>query len=234
MLKILFLLAFLITRPLFGAEEVHQLEVTGSAVLYKPADQFSLTIGVVTNDKNADKAISANAEKMQQVQIAIQKIGIKNSELQTGNFTTLPLYMPRPKDPPADWTPTIIGYEVRNTLSIKTENLAIVGKLINASANAGANLIEDLAFSLKNMEEHQAEAIRNAVKQARMYAEAAADGAKVSLGEIIQININPVLHPYRAAKSNVYAAMSAETPVTAGNIEVSANVSVTFEIKTSH
>lgn len=233
MLRFILLLVFTMTGTLY-AEGVHHLDVTGSATLYYPADQFSLTIGVVTNDKNADIAISSNAEKMLEVKTAIQKVGIKDSEQQTGDFTTLPLYMPRPKDPPVDWTPTIIGYEVRNTLAIKIDNLTIIGKLINAAANAGANLIEDMVFSLRSIEEYQAEAIKTAVKQARVYAEAAAAGAGVALGNITQININPILHAYRASKANAYAARSVETPITAGNIEISANVSVTYEIKPSN
>jgi len=42
------------------------------------------------------------------------------------------------------------GYLVRNILEIKTNNIEATGNIIDASVNAGANIVELISFDVSN------------------------------------------------------------------------------------
>lgn len=76
------------------------------------------------------------------------------------------------------------------------------------------------------------EAIAQAVGQARSYAETAAKEAKVSLGNILELSVNPSVIVPRAMRMEKFAmASEASTSITPGDVEVTANVSIVYEIK---
>jgi uncharacterized protein len=211
----------------------HKLTVSGNATVYKPADKVSLKLGVVTNDKNVKTAISDNNKKMQRILAAIKKI-LPPEEFQTGTFTVEPQYTPRPKEIPPDWHAEIIGYEVRNTLSIHTTRLELAGAIIDAATREGANLVEDITFSLQDQQDAEEEAIAKAVKQAHAYADAAVKQAGIVLGDILEIAINPpnfVPRYLKAANFMLAAQGNTGTPITAGDVEVTASVSMTYRIE---
>lgn len=233
-MKVLHLSLFLVclTSPVL-AEDAHKLVVNGNSTLHKPADKLSLKIGVVTLNQNAGAAIEANNEQMQQLFQTLKKTGLSENEFQTGSFTVAPQYTPPPKNPPPDWHSTISGYEVRNTLSIHTNRLELAGPLIDAAAKAGANLFEDISFTLQDTQNAQIEAIGKAVQQAKAYAQAAALEAGVKLGDVLEISLNPSTIVPRFYKAERFAMAMGDnsTPIAPGNVEVTASVSMTYELR---
>lgn len=211
------------------ADEPHKLTVGGSAVVMKPADQLKMTVGVVTQDRNAQKAIQENREKMALVIEAVKNAGFSQKEYQTGTFHIAPQYAQSPKELPRDWRPEIVGYEVRNTLALETSKLELAGPAIDAVVKQGANLVEEVTFTLQDMQQAKNEAIAQAVRQARAYAETASKAASVSLGDILELSVNPSVIMPRAMKFAMVA--EASTPITPGDVEVSANVSLVYAIK---
>lgn len=215
-----------------GAEEA-KLRVQGTAVMLQAADKVTMRVGVVTRDADAQKAAASNKEKMSKVVTAIQMAGLSDKEYQTGKYTITPKFAVPPKNPPADWQATIVGYEVKNTLKVQTNRLDMVGSLIDAIVKEGSNLIEEVTFSLQDAEQAESQAIRLAVKQARAYAEAAAEAANNRLGDVLEIEIHPSYTPVRALRMEKLAmnASDTSTPLSPGDIQVDANVSVTFQLK---
>jgi uncharacterized protein YggE len=136
---------------------------------------------------------------------------------------------PAPKNPSEDWKASIAGYQVRNTLEIRTSQLELVGEIIDTASHAGSNYIQQILFSLQDEEEAKIEAITKAFNQARKYAQALAEGAGIRLGNIIDLSIT---HSYALRKSiNAYQLTgTAETPISPGDVEVSASISLTFAI----
>lgn len=220
---------------LCALNQIPKLTVSGTGNVEKPADKVSLTIGVVTNDQVAKKALNANAEKLHAVREDLLKTGLSEKEMQTGTFSVQPKYSPAPRDVTPDWQPKIVGYEVRNTLSIKTTNLDLLGKIIDASGGGEANLIQDLNFSLQDDQAATSEAIAKAIRQAKAYAESAASSAGIKLGNIIELAVNPSHinpRPYPMAAGLAFAKEMA-TPITPGNIEVNATVNISYELPES-
>ena len=207
----------------------NKLNVSGSATLQRPADKLSFNIGVITQDKSVKKAINSNAEKMTPVIEALKLLGLDEHEIKTGTYSVNPLYAPTPKNPPADWKAAITGYEVRNTLHIETRKLELAGLIFDTASRNGANTIDNISFSLSNDHEAKTEAIKIAVAEARSFAETAAKASGVTLEGVHELTINPAMATPRFQRT--FALQEASTPITAGDVEVSANVSIVYEIK---
>lgn len=209
----------------------HTLIVPGASSVFRPADKLSLTVGVVTFNQDVGAAVSANADRMKAVVSTLKDLGLNDKELQTGDFTIQPKYAPTPHNPPADWQPTIVGYEVRNTLTIHTNKLDLANQIIAAAGKESANLIQDLTFTLQNEQSAKSEAIAQAVRQAEGYAEAAAKEAKVRLGEIQEINIHSsYISPRMLKADRMVEAQGIATPILPGEVEVHANVTIIYLI----
>lgn len=221
-------LLLLFAVPGFCKENYQKLTVTGSSVVYKPSDTLNMTIGVVTQNKDVKAALASNAEKMTSVFESLKQLGLTEKEYRTGTYSISPQYTPQPQTLPPNWHPEISGYEVRNTIIIRTSKLDLASDIINTAGKNSVNLIENVSFSITNEEAAKSEVISQAVKQARVYAEAAAKAAGVTLGPIHELTINPsTISPYML-RSAVFK--DAATPISPGEIEISSNVLIVYEL----
>ena len=207
-----------------------KLSVTGNATVVKPADKLAIAVGVESYDRDKRKAVADNAEKMRSVQEALKAIGLTEKEVQTRNFVLLPQMTPAPKNPPANWMPEIAGYQVRNTLEIHTTRLELAGEIIDAVSKVGGNQIQDLSFSLQDEESAKTEALIKAFQQADRYAKALANEAHLQLGEVLELSVGQAYVGMRAFKVQALS-VEAQTPISPKDVEVSASVSLAYQIQ---
>jgi uncharacterized protein YggE len=209
-----------------------RLAVTGTATLYKPADQVSLNVSITTQAKEAGDALSQNSAEMKSMIANIKSAGVESNELRTGQFRIHPTYTPRPKVPPVNWQATINGYQVTNTLSIQTEKVDLIGEVIDVATSSGATSVDSLQFSLKDPRQYRGEVITLAVKNAKMDAHALAEAAGQDLLRITMINLdNAASGRSIQAEGMLYAARSSVAPpIEGGDIAVSAHVTLLYEI----
>jgi len=219
-----------------GLDDVPRLTVRGEALLYKPADQLRVRVGVVTQAAEARDAVKENSRQMADVVAAIKKTGVDQSEYQTGRFSIRPLYNRRPRQADAAWVRQIIGYEVNNTLAIRTKKLSLAGKLIEAANAAGANSVDDIRFDLADRRTHRVEAITAATANARSDAAVLARAAEVRLVRIISIQLGeggyrPPMPTMTMARAEGMAAAAAPAPpIQPGDVTVQASVTIIYEI----
>lgn len=213
-----------------------RLSVSGKAVLYKPADQFSLNIGVVNQNADAQIALKKNSEQMQKVIEALTEAGLSKTEMKTGRFSIRPVYSEPPKIPPPDWSPKITGYEVANSLTIQTQQLGAAGIIIDAANRAGANSIDSIRFEFKDPRQYRDEAIQTAARNAISDAKVLAEASGVKLSRILAINLDnasiaPVFRERASLMMFKGSAANASTPIEAGDVEVRADVLTIYEIE---
>jgi uncharacterized protein YggE len=215
---------------------VAQLTVRGEAQLERPADQLHLRLGVVTNAVEAAQAMQDNSRAMEGIIAAIQNLGLGKGEYETGRFNVQPQYAPPPRQPQPEWRPKIAGYQVTNTLHIKTKKLELAGDLIQAATDAGANTVESIYFDLADPRTHRAEAIEEATKNAVADANVLAKASNQKLVRVLSINLDhaaapPPLPQYdHMARGMAGAEMASAPPITPGEITVTASVTLVFEI----
>ena len=220
-----------------GLDDVPRLTVRGEAVLHKPADQLRVRVGVVTQAAEATAAVKENSRRMADVIAAIKKAGVDKSEYETSRFSIRPLYSRRPRQANAEWVRQIIGYEVNNTLAIRTKKLALAGKLIEVANDAGVNSVDDIRFDLADPRTHRAEAIAAATANARSDAAVLSRAAEVRLVRIISIQLGDSGYrtpmPTRARAEGMAAAVATPPPIQPGDVTVQASVTIIYEIAPS-
>lgn len=207
------------------------LQVTGEAVLMKPADQLSLVVSVVTQAKDAEQAINDNADKMSQVIESLTPLDLTQDNYETGRYSITPIYSTPPKNQTSSWSPEILGYRVTNSLNIHTDKITIAGPIIDQVTKAGANNIDQLRFELKDPSIYREEAITEATKNAMKDAKTLADAADVKLDKVVSLSIigSPHFPVYKNALMMSARGFDA-TPIESGDVEVRASVNITYEI----
>ncbi len=211
-----------------------RLSVRGEAELEKPADQLRINLGVVTDGKDAEQTLEDNSEVMDGVVKAIRKAGLEDGEYQTGRFRVQPVYSRRPRGADETWQPQILGYQVTNTIDVKTTKLELAGAIIQEASKAGANSVNSINFDLADERKHRAEAIVKATTNAIDDARVVAQAAGVKLVRILSINLDdarPMASPPRSQMNMRAMAEGGVTPpITPGEVMVRASVTIVYEI----
>jgi uncharacterized protein YggE len=219
-----------------GVEDTPKLTVRGEAELHKPADQLRLRVAVVSEDAAATAALRENSTRMEEVIKALERIGLTEQEYETGHFSVRPVYSSRPRNAGPEWQRQILGYEVTNSVSVRTEKLELAGRLIEAANEAGANSI-DIGFDLASPRTHRAEALTTATTNARTDAQTLARTAEVRLVRVLSISVDhagwrpptPTM-----ARGAVMAEAAVAPPIRPGEVIVRAGVTLVYEVEPLH
>ena len=109
--------------------------VSGEGKLTLEPDLVMLNVGVESLEDTVSEANAAASKSMADVMAALKARDIEDKDIQTSYFNIYPQY-----DYRAD-TPTLTGYNVRNTVSVKIRDLDNVGALIDEVVTAGGDSI---------------------------------------------------------------------------------------------
>lgn len=203
------------------------ISISAQGEASRTPDIADISAGVVTEAENSEEAMQANAEQMEKLMKAIRKADIEDKDVQTSGISLMPRY---------DYQPNrerqILGYQARNTVSIKVRKLDELSKVIDALAAAGANQIHGPSFSIGEPEPLLAEAREKALQQARARAESFAKALDTKVLRIVSISEGshggmprPMMRAEMAAAKD-----SASTPVAPGESSVSVNLELVFEL----
>lgn len=206
----------------------HLLSVSGDGEAKAKPDEATLSAGVVTDGKDAAAALAANSRRMNEVFVTLKRLGIPDKSIQTSGISVSPQYPDYNSKQPR----RVTGYEVSNSVTVTVDDLGKLGPAIDALVTSGANSLGSVAFSIRDPKPLMARAREAAVKDAVAKAETLSHAAGVKLGPIVAISeggISPPQPMYRMAMS--MAAPAAPPPVAPGENSVSANVSITWEIR---
>ena len=120
----------------------------------------SISLGVVTEGKNAAEALAANATRMTGVMATLKKAGIAEKDIQTSNLSVSPQYRYVENQ-----APVLIGYQVSNQVTVVVRDLKKLGAAVDATVNAGANQVNGISFGLSDPS-----AAENAAREAAVRA----------------------------------------------------------------
>jgi uncharacterized protein len=216
----------LIAQP--PANRPSSVRAAGEAVVQAKPDTAILQIGVVTEAPTAQAAATQNASQLQSALDKLRGIMGTSAEIRTAGYVLNPNY----QYPRAGGKPTINGYTASNTVQITTTDLAGLGKLIDAASQSGANQIQGVQFTIKNQAPVRAQALRDAVRNARADAEAMAAGIGMKLGRVLELEQGSPQIVRPLARQTLAAAEGAPpTPIEPGTIDVRATVTLTMELQ---
>lgn len=211
-------------------EGVRTIRVTGVGDVQVAPDLARIQLAVETIAPTAQAAGQENARQMDRVIAALVEAGIPREVIETENYSVYPQYV---HDDGRE--PRISGYQATNRVSLETEALQRVGALIDVALRAGANRLEHVGFELKDSDEAQAAALREAVQQARSSALTIAAALGVRLGVVRDAStaMEPVaFDPVVMARMESQVANAPPpTPIQPGKQTVNARVVLVFEIE---
>jgi uncharacterized protein len=207
------------------------LVVTGNAQVFVAPDQATVRLGFVRQSPNAQNAQEQANAVAQEILNTIAKVGVPPSQIQTMRLVLSPVYAPR--SPESRDAPRIVAYNATNTVSVRLENLSVVGPVIDAGLKAGANQLEGVQFGLRNDLPSRQQALKLAVDEARAKAQTMADSLRVNLVEVLEASeggVSIVADSVEPQLTGRVMALAAETPVSPGQIRVNANVVIRYRI----
>ncbi len=206
----------------------------GEATVKKTPNKAWLSISTQTRNAKAEDARKESAKDMVALQADLRATGLSTDAIKTTSYTLTPELEWK------DGKGTVKGYIVNNQIEIRIDDLNRLSNVID-TVNATRNTtltISGLLFALKNQQAAETEAPKLAVHTALTRAQAIAQGAQLSLGEILRIeelNMGDVHRPepFLMRTAIAKADDNVETPMTIEEIEVQVKVILTAELKPS-
>lgn len=203
--------------------------MTGSGSVTGEPDIAALILGVSVEKETVAEAREAAAAGMTAVLDSLKANDTAEEDIQTENFSIRPQY---------DYTENgrvLRGYRVNNTISAKVRELQRLSDIIDDAAGAGGDIIvvNSVQFMIEDPTALQMEARALAAKDAEAKAQTLADAHGVKLGKPVTITevtsggISPTVY----AESVAADSLRASTPIEAGQLTVTVNITVVYEFE---
>lgn len=231
-----FAAAFLSAAPALAQNDPVQrpstLSVMGTGESQLKPDFARIVVAVETQGDTVAKVAEANRASSDEVLARLQALGIKKDDIRTENFQVF-------QTPPRmDNTGKEIKgpkFTANHRLRITTRDLDGVGRLAGEVLASPNMLFQSVSFGLDRQEEGGDEARRAAVRDARRQAELYAEAAGVALGKILEIR-DGTAQPYDPPREMRMMAMKAASPaeeipiVPPATLRFMSNVQLVWEI----
>ncbi|HEY4693860.1 MAG TPA: SIMPL domain-containing protein [Bellilinea sp.] len=210
-----------------GYNQVPMINVSGTGKVYVAPDIANVYLGVRSQAPDVGSALSQNNDQAATIASTLQEMGVAPEDIQTTAFNVYPQQNYNP-----DGTPMDTVYVVENTVYIKVRNLTNLGGLLDSVIKAGANTINGISFGLEDSTAAEAEARKLAVEDARSKAQELAELSGVTLGQLYSVNVysSGGPQPVYEAKGGA-AAVTAGTPIAAGQLVIQMEASMSYAIK---
>ena len=209
------------------AETPPMVSVSGVGETSGAPDMVSIQLGIMEAGPDVGESVDAVNAVTGAIRDAALALGLEETDLQTVNYSVWPeeRYDPETGFPTGDRT-----YRVESTLRITMRDVSLLGEMIEAGLDAGANNVYGINFGLQEVSELQAEARREAVADARLRAEQLAEGMGLVLGEVISVNEGAGGYISYPVAEAAYGIGGGGAPISSGELQVSVQVQVTFEL----
>jgi len=157
------------------------ITVVGQGTAYGQPDQATVVVGVDTFAETVGEATAQNQTTLDNVMAALAAAGIANEDIQTTNYSLYAEQVYGDNGPEG-----IAGYRVSNQVNVKIRDISLVGDVLGAVTEAGANAIYGVNFSVADPAALEAEAralaMQDAAERAASPARSPRPGACRSIG----------------------------------------------------
>jgi uncharacterized protein YggE len=201
----------------------------GEASVKRAPDQAWVSIAAESRASGPAEAQRQNAEAMRAVTDALAKAGLPAAAVRTTGYSV---------QPDLEYTngrSRVRGYIARNQVEARVDDLSKLGGVLDAAGVSGATSMSGLRFDLVNRAAVEREALQAAVQDAMARAKAIAAGAGVTVGPIVRIDdqyqSSPPMYAMGGGAGARLAAAAPETPISSGELEVRAEVTLTVTIR---
>ena len=199
----------------------------GTGVIQVVPDRAWVSVTAESRAPNPRDAQRRNAEAMSPVQDKLRAAGIPADAIRTVAYDLQP-----------EWDfvnnrRVSRGYVAHNTIEVRVDVTDRVSEVLEIAVGSGANGLGGIRFDLKDRAKLEREALTLAVADARAKADAVAAGTGQTVVRVLRVeeqgasSNSPV--QFRAVAQDM--ARSEAPPISAGQIELRAQVTLTVELK---
>ena len=206
----------------------------GQATIEAMPDLVGVYFNVQTEGDTSKEATDANSEILDDLITELIKEGFERSQIQTSGFSVYPNY---------EWKNgqrTENGYIATHNIKVELSatDATKIGNVIDAGVNAGAGISYiNFELSQEKQNEYKAQALKQAAEDARIKAEAIANGLGKRLGRLVSTSdSNFNYYPWRVYEASAGASMDAAeakqatTNIVPGDQDIYASVTAVFKL----
>jgi uncharacterized protein YggE len=204
------------------ASKTISVDATGT-VRVKP-DIATVNVGAQAERPTASEALAAAGAASQAVIDALKASGVSEDDITTTELSV----WPRTGDDGRE----IVGYTATNTVNATIRDLSKAGETIDAATSAAGDdaRMNGISFSIADPTAAAGEARAQAVERAKVQAEELAKAAGVKVGPVSQISTVSYDTVAPMSSAGGAEARDASMPIQPGTQEVTARVTMVFEL----
>lgn len=210
--------------------------VGGEGSVTAQPDQAVVRFGVVTEAETAQQARTQNATAAKNSMNAVRALDIPEEQMRMESLRIQPQYEYNDEENRRE----LVGYEATRQVVVEVSQLEVLPQLVADVVQEGANRVDAIDYQLSDRAQFRNEALRKAAQTAREKARLLAETLEVSLGPVQTINeqssdfVRPQPEIARMSMAKATDAAQAEPDAyAAGEIEVSAEIQVVFNLVTA-
>ncbi|WP_238343531.1 SIMPL domain-containing protein [Gracilibacillus saliphilus] len=202
----------------------YSILVTGDGTVSVEPNQAVVTLGVITEDSNLQKAQRENAESTNNIIQALLQENIPRHHIQTYDYRM---------DIQYDYDEGIQifrGYRVTNLLEVIIEPIDKVGLIIDTAVDYGANTVRNIQLTVANQDRYYLEALQKAVENTQIKASIIAQELGVSISSI-PYSLKEISRREESESRPVVLGVSTDSPITPiepGRLAIKAKVEAEF------
>jgi uncharacterized protein len=202
------------------------VSATGEASVTPDLAVVSLSISA--KDRELAAARDDVNRRTSAVLASLRELGVDDADLVAPDISISPEYDYR-RD-----SQKLVGYHIARLVTVRVRALDTLGAILDGSVAAGANELHPVQMTAADPSAAEHEALGAAVSAARAKAQAIADAAQLTLGEVLRVEEEaeyagppmPRLHMGAMAES----AADVPTEVSAGDLTVTRRVRAWFDV----
>jgi uncharacterized protein YggE len=210
-------------------QPVDTVTVTGTGRTSVTPDRFTFNVGVQTVSGTVDDAVAENNRRVAAVIAALKKAGAADRDIQTSQFAIYPQ-----QDYQQGKLPRIVGYQVSNSVTVRSSKVGEAGRLLGIAVAAGVNHSSGINFEVSDPAMGRTQGLRAAFEDARAKAALLVGAAGRTLGPALIISEGVQQQPPQPltrAMAMEARVESSDVPVEAGQQQMTYMVTVTFAMR---
>lgn len=211
--------------------------VSGEGKVVAKPDIATFTYGVVSEGGTDIAALNKeNTDRGNKIISFLKGEGVEDEDVKTEEYNISPRYQNSFCRVGACPPPTIVGYTVTQSVSVKVRDFDKIGAILSGAVERGANNVSQLNFTIDDPVGVENEARAKAIAEARAKAEMVAKAGDFSVGRLLGIDEGG-FRPYYAEKAiqtmSFDSAMGSALPapsIEPGSQDVVVTVTLRYEI----
>ncbi len=227
------ILAIFIGGKYFGGyNPQNTITANGISSIKVTPDLVTIYLGIESKAGTSSEANDKATEIYSKLKTSLMDLGFAEEEIQTQSFNIYPNY------DYSSGNPRITSYTASHSLKVEitTEETEKIAEIVDSSLTAGASIGSvNFELSMAKQNEAKAEAIKLAAEDAKLKAEALADGVGKKLGSLVSVSSSDFYYsPWNVYTSDSYGSTAVKEAVTSiipSEQEITASVNAVFKIR---